>query len=122
MQNMLKPFDTPKPTIVVSPSRLFVISNSEMRASHKRRISPNAGHALEMLGHAIEYLTDELVYEGGPLTSHKGQLDAVQLLMACNRAVYFSCPETPTFGEQCRTFLRTHLHWAMVAGGAHFKR
>ena len=63
---MHEPFDTSESTNVVSPSCAPVISNNEVRGNHKRRISPEAGHALELLGHAIEYLTDELVYEGGP--------------------------------------------------------
>jgi hypothetical protein len=33
-------------------------------------------------------------------------LQAVQLLMALNRQVYFECPEAPTFGERCRALLR----------------
>src|SRR5271169_3858126 len=108
---MREPFDMLMPTNVVSPSRAPVISNNKVRGNHKRRISPQAGHALEMLGHAIEYLTDELVYEGGRLSAHKGQLEAIRLLMARNRAIYFSCPEIPSFGEQCRTFFRAHFHW-----------
>ncbi len=32
----------------------------------RRRISPQAGHALEILGHAIEYLADEYVHQAGP--------------------------------------------------------
>jgi hypothetical protein len=32
-------------------------------------------------------------------------VQAVQLLMAVNRQVYFSCPEVPTLGERCRAML-----------------
>lgn len=66
----------------------------------RRHINQNAGRALEILGHAIEYLTDEFVQNGGSLTSDKGMLDAVQLLMAVNREIYFSCPEVPGIGER----------------------
>jgi len=38
------------------------------RVRPSRRITPEAGHALEILGHAIEYLTDELVHCGGELS------------------------------------------------------
>jgi hypothetical protein len=72
----------------------------------RRRITPQAGHALEKLGHAIEYLTDEFVCQGGPLAVGSPQLEAVQLLMALNRSIYYECPEAPTFGERFRTFLR----------------
>lgn len=72
---------------------------------HRRRISPQSGHALEILGHAIEYLSDEFVHAGGSLNAHDGQVEAVQLLMALNRQIYFDCPEVPTLGERCRSLL-----------------
>jgi hypothetical protein len=74
--------------------------------SKRRRISPQAGHALEKLGHAIEYLTDEFVHEGGALSAHNGSVEAVQLLMAVNRQIYFECPQVPTFRERWRSRLR----------------
>ncbi len=72
----------------------------------RRRISPEAGHALEILGHAIEYLADEFVYAGGSFSAHDAQVEAVQLLMGLNREVYFDCPEVPTFADRFRTFVR----------------
>ncbi len=72
----------------------------------RRRISPEAGHALEILGHAIEYLTDEFVHAGGSLSASDGQVEAVQLLMAVNRQIYFACPEVPTLGERWRSLLQ----------------
>jgi hypothetical protein len=78
--------------------------------NRRRRITHEAGHALEILGHAIEYLTDEFVYEDHALSARNAQLQAVQMLMALNRQVYFECPEVPTFGERCRALL--HLHSA----------
>lgn len=71
----------------------------------RRRISPKAGHALEILGHAIEYLTDEFVHEGVSLSAMNTRIEAVQLLMALNRQVYFECPEVPSFVERCRALL-----------------
>ena len=76
----------------------------------RRRVSPEAGHALEILGHAIEYLTDEFVHKGGSLSAHDGQVDAVQVLMAANRQIYFACPEVPSLGERWRSLL--HLRTA----------
>ncbi len=73
--------------------------------SRRRRISPEAGHALEVLGHANEYLTDEFVHEGGSFSAHNAQLEAVQLLMSLNRTVYFECPEVPTFRERLSAFI-----------------
>ncbi|HEY3628962.1 MAG TPA: hypothetical protein VGL00_21925 [Terracidiphilus sp.] len=83
------------------------VRTAEMRGARRRYISPPAGHALEILGHAIEYLTDEYVHEGEIFSPHDPRLEAVQLLMACNRKIYFSCPEVPTFGDR----LSAWLHW-----------
>jgi hypothetical protein len=83
-------------------------SNVRECRNSRRHITPKAGHALEILGHAIEYMTDEFVYEDGALSARNAQLQAVQILMALNRQVYFECPEVPTIGERCRAFL--HLH------------
>lgn len=78
-------------------------------AGHKRRsINPRAGHALEILGHAIEYLTDEFIHEGGTFSPDNGQLQAVQLLMAVNRQIYFECPEVPPIGRRLASFLGIH--------------
>jgi hypothetical protein len=74
--------------------------------SARRCISPEAGRALEILGHAIEYLIDEYVNEGGSFSPSDPQVQAVHLLMALNRQVYFACPVVPGFGERVRSFLR----------------
>ena len=92
------------------PASAQAVSTARARPSRRRLITPEAGHALEILGHAIEYLTDEFVYEDGALSARNAQLQAVQILMALNRQVYFACPEVPTFAERCRTLL--HLHSA----------
>jgi hypothetical protein len=70
--------------------------------SARRRITPQAGHALEILAHAIEYLADESIHERSCASDREGQLEAVQMLMAVNRQIYSECPEVPTFGERCR--------------------
>ena len=76
-----------------------------MLQGRRRRITPQAGHALEILGHSIEYLTDEFVHEGGALNAHDSQLEAIQMLMALNRKIYYECPTMPTFAERCQTLL-----------------
>ena len=76
----------------------------------RRRISPEAGRALEILGHAIEYLTDEFIYAGGSFSAHDGQVEAVQLLMGLNREIYFDCPEVPSFADRFRALV--HLRTA----------
>jgi hypothetical protein len=78
-------------------------------SARRRRINPRSGHALEILGHAIEYLTDEFVHEGASLSSRNAQLEAVRLLMAVNRQIYFECPEVPSFSERFRSFLHLRV-------------
>jgi hypothetical protein len=77
----------------------------------RRRISHEAGRALEILGHAIDYLIDENVYAADSRTISIGQLgrmgqtEAVQLLMQINRQIYFECPEVPSMRERWRSLL-----------------
>lgn len=76
------------------------------RSNRRRSIDPVSGRALEILGHAIEYLTDELVHSGGSVTASDPQIEAIQLLMSLNRQIYLQCPEVKRFGERCRSLLR----------------
>ena len=71
--------------------------------SVRRRTTPEAGFALEILGHAIEYLADEYVHDAGLLPSiHSGdpRVEAIQLLMSANRQVYFACPLAPSLYQR----------------------
>lgn len=90
------------------PASAPAVPTVRVRSNRRRRITPQAGRALEILAHSIEYLTDEFVHQGRAYSAKNEQLEAVQMLMALNRQVYFECPEVPTFGERCRTLL--HLH------------
>ena len=80
-----------------------------LRKPARRAITPQAGHALEILGHAIEYLTDEFVEHHGSMTPPDVRIQSVQLLMALNRQVYYECPQVPEFKDRCRAFLHTIL-------------
>lgn len=71
----------------------------------RRRISPQAGHALLILSHTIEYLTGEFVHEDGSFSPDNAQRQALQLLMAVNRKVYLECPEVPPLGKRLLSFL-----------------
>jgi hypothetical protein len=70
--------------------------------SIRRRTTPEAGFALEVLGHAIEYLADEFVHAGGALSpgSADPRVEAIQLLMALNRQVYYACPVRPSLYQR----------------------
>ncbi len=74
-------------------------------AVRSRVISPQAGHALEILGHAIEYLVDEYVNAGGAFCPEDPQFEAIQILMAANRAIYLACPPRITLFERIEKLL-----------------
>ena len=76
-------------------------------ARRPRKISPEAGRGIEMLGHAIEYLADEFTLDSMDriLRAEPGmhpRLQAIELLKARNREIYLSCPEAPTLQERLR--------------------
>jgi hypothetical protein len=72
-----------------------------------RAISPEAGRALEILAHAIEYLTDEYAEHATTLSHDAPELQAIQLLMSINRQVYFDCPLVPTFADRMRALFHS---------------
>jgi hypothetical protein len=76
----------------------------------KRKITPEAGRAIEMLGHAIEYLADELALEcrnqeDRATVGKHPQVVVIELLMARNREIYLSCPIVPTLVERLRAYM-----------------
>jgi hypothetical protein len=79
---------------------------SSANTNHRRLITPEAGRALEILGHAIEYLADEYAHEAKLISAHDPQVEAIQLLMALNRQIYFACPVVPTLVERLRALLQ----------------
>jgi hypothetical protein len=95
-------------TAFAIPVTAPAVRSAGIHTNRRRRITPEAGRALEILGHAIEYLTDEFVQDDRAFTVKSEQLQAVQMLMALNRQVYFECPEIPTLGERCRALLHIH--------------
>lgn len=71
----------------------------------RRRISPQAGRALEILGHAIGYLTDEFIHAGGSFSTPDPRVEAIELLMGLNRAIYFECPEVLSLADRLRAWM-----------------
>jgi len=90
--------------VIAQGADLLECASSQLSV-RRRRVSPRAGRALEILGHAIEYLTDEYVHQGRPVSAGDGQLQAVQLLMALNREIYLGCPEVPSMAGRWRALL-----------------
>jgi hypothetical protein len=77
----------------------------ENSLDRRRRITPQAGRALVILSHAIEYLADEFVQGGDQLSALDGRVQAMQLLKALNRQIYCECPVALTFAERIQALL-----------------
>ena len=72
-------------------------------AAQRPLAAREAGRALEILGHAIEYLADEYVRDNSAATEKAGTLEAIQILMAVNREVYFTAPTAPSIMRRLRS-------------------
>jgi hypothetical protein len=86
----------------------FAVSDSvatQALSRRHRRVSSEAARGMEKLSHAIEYLADEFVNDGGPNNDSRNRLDAVQLLMGLHRHVYVECQEVPSLLDRCRLAL-----------------
>jgi hypothetical protein len=81
-------------------------SSPQPRTFVRRRLSAEGGRALEILGHAIEYLADEYaadLADKGPLGSADPRVAAIQILKERNRALYYSGTEVqPAFRHMKR--------------------
>lgn len=81
-------------------------SSARPRPFVRRRLSAEGGRALEILGHAIEYLADEYandLADKGPLGNADPRIAAIQILKGLNRAIYYSGTEAkPVFGRMKR--------------------
>lgn len=87
------------------PVRLDCAVTTPMARTNRRRdISVQAGRALEILGHAIEYLTDQYIHDAKQISAQDPQVQAIQILMALNREIYYACPVQPTLIERMRAF------------------
>lgn len=60
--------------------------------------------ATRILGHAIEYLTNQFVDEYASYAQIPERMQAIQILMALNRKVYSECPSAPSFFQWLRSF------------------
>ena len=87
----------------------------------RRSIDLQAGHALLILSHALEYLTDEFIQEGGSFTANRGQIDAIQLLITLNRQIYMACPETPTLRQRLWSFFHRQADLGLAAVESSFR-
>jgi hypothetical protein len=95
-------FDWPMPPRPVTSSAL-------PRPFVRRLHSPESGRALEILGHAIEYLADEYANDlanKGPLGSADPRVAAIQILKGLNRTIYYSGTEAQPPFKRMRRWLQ----------------
>ncbi len=74
----------------------------------RRRGSSEQGRALEILGHAVEYLVDSRLRFNDPQAA-AGERDAIELLMRLNRAVFSECPEVVPVSRRVRQWFASCL-------------
>ena len=99
-------------TANVGSARGLLLGSFSLRPFVRRQLSPEGGRALEILGHAIEYLADEYAADTadkGPLGSADPRVEAIQMLKALNRAIYYS-------GTEVQPAFRRMRRWALVRG------
>lgn len=84
------------------PASIFGVSNLKKR----RLINRETGRALEILGHAIEYLADQHDHEGSLTKWEQANSNALKILKELNRQIYLECPEIPSFDERAMSLLR----------------
>jgi hypothetical protein len=97
----------------LQPTLVDGVTQPVLPPRRRRQISPLSGRALEVLGHAIEYLADEYALHAGNLpllNAEDPQLHAIQLLMAASRSVYWACPLAPTLRERVSRLLSRGLY------------
>ncbi len=78
-----------------------------------RRPSPQQGRALEIVGHAIEYLIDS--YGGSRADSDAGDHEAIKMLMKLSISIFQECNEVVPLRQKIfrlvvgTSFLKHHL-------------
>jgi hypothetical protein len=93
-----------------SHSFLTEVPAIERQPMVRRRISPEAGQGLEKLAHALEYLIDEFIHDGCKVDKDYGRLQAIQLLAALNRQIYFACGVQTTMRDRVQSLVQRLLN------------
>lgn len=92
----------------LSPFQPFDGREPEQRSSAPRkRSTPDQGRALEMLGHAIEYLVDSRLFDQW---ESPADAEAVHLLMSCSLAVYTGDQEMMPWHQRVQRGLLKRLN------------
>jgi hypothetical protein len=80
----------------------------------RRRAGMSEGVALEVLGHAIEYLIDSRMFlVNEPHTP--AEADAIQILSRCSREVFVACPAVVSIGQRLRMWTAERLRTGVLS-------
>lgn len=93
------------PRLHLLPARFGLASK---QTSVRRRANREQGHALEILGHAVEYLVDSrmfLIEEPATMADS----EAVQILMRLSREVFSECNIVITPLHRLRLWISSHV-------------
>lgn len=74
----------------------------------RRRPTQEQGRALEMLGHAIDYVVDQQL-TAPDRTSALNDQDAIRLLSWCSREVFAGCPEIGSVSNRLKRWFTGRL-------------
>jgi hypothetical protein len=81
----------------------------------RRRGSFDQGRALEILGHAIEYLSDSRMFSAGDATGREqAEAEAIQIMTRASRAVFMECPEAVPLHRRVGRWLTARLAGADI--------
>ncbi len=93
----------------VLTTNLEAPAHSVDRHQPRRRANLQQGRALEILGHAIEYLVDSRMFLiDQPATPADAQ--ATQILMRLNRQIFDECTEVVPNHRRLRNWLHAYVH------------
>jgi hypothetical protein len=99
------PFVTP-----IAPAAFAPTEPTAGCTGQRRRPTPAQGRALEILGHAIEYLIDTQLHTGDFGAGAKDAAEASQVLMRLSREVFAECRVVVPAGERLKHRLRRLLN------------
>lgn len=115
------PIAAPAPALFLTPTEIlanYPEARPQTSRPHpaRRRPSPQQGIALEILGHAIEYLADTNFYD--QRADDPAVKEAIAILKQSNRDVFAAAPEITPVRARAARWLQSHLYSRATATAA----
>ena len=99
------------PKTSVEPKRVLTMPSrpaAPRAAQIRRRPSRSQGQALEILGHALEYLVDSRMFLSKERKT-RADGEAIHILSSCSREVFAECPEVVPVSQRIKSWVVEHL-------------